>query len=276
MVSMRNDVLNVALDPTDNPYLMGPYAPVDTEIEAPDLRVIGEIPDDLNGLYVRNGPNPQHAPAGRYHGSTATACSTRSTSGTARPRTGTGGCARSASSVSPRRGRALYTGMVEPSAANPQDGKLRSHYRSLKDTANTDVVFHNGNLMALWYLAGDPYQIDPHTLETLGTEDWGGERQGCVSAHAKVDEHTDWGWVRATSTGSSSPRPSPPSASSSSGTSRSTEVASTPTAAPSPWATPSVPPAPSSRSASSTNWSEAELIAEWWPSPVGPGSAWPP
>lgn len=67
MVSMRNDVLNVALDPTDNPYLMGPYAPVDTEIEAPDLRVIGEIPDDLNGLYVRNGPNPQHAPAGRYH-----------------------------------------------------------------------------------------------------------------------------------------------------------------------------------------------------------------
>ena len=27
----------------------------------------GSIPDDLNGVYVRNGPNPQHHPVGRYH-----------------------------------------------------------------------------------------------------------------------------------------------------------------------------------------------------------------
>lgn len=67
LVDLRNDVLNLALDTEDNPYLMGGYAPVDTEIEAADLTVVGEIPDDLNGLYVRNGPNPQHAPSGRYH-----------------------------------------------------------------------------------------------------------------------------------------------------------------------------------------------------------------
>ena len=27
----------------------------------------GEIPEDLHGVYVRNGPNPQHEPVGRYH-----------------------------------------------------------------------------------------------------------------------------------------------------------------------------------------------------------------
>ncbi|RPI20944.1 MAG: 9-cis-epoxycarotenoid dioxygenase, partial [Actinobacteria bacterium] len=83
-------------------------------------------------------------------------------------------------------GAAQYVGMVEPSAGNPDDG----YYRRLKDTANTDVVFHNGNLHAMWYLAGETYKVDPLTLETIGIEDWNGTRQGCVSAHAKVDERS--------------------------------------------------------------------------------------
>lgn len=39
-------------------YLTGPYAPVEQEITAIDLHVIGELPKDLNGRYLRNGPNP--------------------------------------------------------------------------------------------------------------------------------------------------------------------------------------------------------------------------
>ena len=53
-----------------------------------------------------------------------------------------------------------------------------------------DVIYHNQKLLALWYLAGQPYQIDPYTLETLGATDIGGGLQGKVSAHAKVDEQT--------------------------------------------------------------------------------------
>lgn len=190
MVSLRNDALNVALDTSDNPYLMDGYAPVDTEIDAEHLTVIGEIPSDLNGLYVRNGPNPQHAPGGRYHWFDGDGMlhAIHFRDGTASYRNRwvrTIGFQRESQA-----GRSLYTGMIEPSDGNPTDGILRPHYRSLKDTANTDVIFHNGNLMALWYLAGEPYRIDPDTLATLEPEDWGGKRQGCVSAHAKVDEHT--------------------------------------------------------------------------------------
>src|SRR3954452_9022048 len=50
-----------------NPYLAGPYAPIHTEIDATDLEVIGEIPRDLDGVYLRNGPNPQFPPTGRPH-----------------------------------------------------------------------------------------------------------------------------------------------------------------------------------------------------------------
>ena len=43
-----------------NPFwLSGNYAPVLDEITALDLPVTGSVPSDLQGLYVRNGANPQ-------------------------------------------------------------------------------------------------------------------------------------------------------------------------------------------------------------------------
>ena len=188
MTSVRNDALNVALDTSDNPYLLDGYAPVDTEITAEDLEVIGEIPDDLNGLYVRNGPNPQHAPTdGRYHwfdgDGMLHGIHFREGTATYRNRwVRTIGFGREQEV-----GHPLYAGMMEDTSQNPNGGH---YFRNLKDTSNTDVVFHNGNLLTMWYLAGEAYKIDPHTLETLGTEDWGGAHNGCVSAHAKVDERT--------------------------------------------------------------------------------------
>lgn len=59
--------LNVTVpEDTDNPYLRGLFAPVDAEYTATtdDMEVIGEIPDDLNGMYVRNSHNQMHAPMG--------------------------------------------------------------------------------------------------------------------------------------------------------------------------------------------------------------------
>ncbi|HJY39443.1 MAG TPA: carotenoid oxygenase family protein, partial [Steroidobacteraceae bacterium] len=56
------------VDGVDNPYLHGPYTPVISEITAVDLRVTaGEIPADLSGAYMRNGPNPVLEPKGQYH-----------------------------------------------------------------------------------------------------------------------------------------------------------------------------------------------------------------
>jgi len=57
----------IQIDPGENPFLKGIYAPIATEITADDLTVIGEIPSDLDGAYLRNGPNPIFPPRGRYH-----------------------------------------------------------------------------------------------------------------------------------------------------------------------------------------------------------------
>ena len=53
--------------PKINPYLDTIYAPVRDELTIDELEVIGEIPEDLTGMYVRNSPNPRFEPPGRYH-----------------------------------------------------------------------------------------------------------------------------------------------------------------------------------------------------------------
>lgn len=168
---------------TINPYLLGGYAPVGTEIEAERLEVIGEIPKDLNGVYVRNGPNAQFPAGGRYHwfdgDGMLHAVHIRDGQVSYRNRwVRTTGFQRESEA-----GTALWTGLLEPMGNNPAD-------QPLKDTANTDLVYHNNQLLALWYISGKPYRVDPCTLETLGVENFRGKLRNNVSAHAKVDEHT--------------------------------------------------------------------------------------
>ena len=43
---------------TTSKYLSGIYAPIPGDVTAVDLEVIGELPQELDGRYLRNGPNP--------------------------------------------------------------------------------------------------------------------------------------------------------------------------------------------------------------------------
>ena len=65
-MSLHLDRLDVATAEF-NPYLEGPYAATRQELTLDEFEIEGQIPDDLNGVYVRNGPNPQFEPSGRYH-----------------------------------------------------------------------------------------------------------------------------------------------------------------------------------------------------------------
>ena len=58
------DLVTSPLDwSSDDPHLSGNFMPIGPEIEANDLPVVsGKIPDDLSGVYMRNGPNPQFKP----------------------------------------------------------------------------------------------------------------------------------------------------------------------------------------------------------------------
>ena len=50
-----------------HPYLSGAWTPNTDELNASSLAVIGEVPHDLYGVYLRNTENPVHEAIGRYH-----------------------------------------------------------------------------------------------------------------------------------------------------------------------------------------------------------------
>ncbi|WP_417599425.1 carotenoid oxygenase family protein [Pararhodobacter oceanensis] len=169
----------------ENPNLVGAWGPVHTETVAQDLEVIGELPADLNGMYVRNGPSPAHAPHGRYHWFDGDGMlhSVRFQDGHATYRNRwvqTDGLKEDM-----RVGDALWPGLKErlPQGALPDD--------AMKNTSNTDVTFHNGKLYSMWYRGGTVYTVDPISLETLGKLEQDPRLIGLqISAHSRVDEHT--------------------------------------------------------------------------------------
>ncbi len=167
----------------DNPYLQGSYAPIGTEIEAELQLISGVIPLDLAGIYVRNGPNPLTPAAGRHHwfdgDGMLHAVEFSAGQATYRNRW----VATSGMQLERETGQAQWQGIREPV-------RQLTLGRPYKDTANTDVAFHNGALLALWYQCGEPYRVDPQSLQTLGVDDFAGKRSTAVSAHVKVDAKT--------------------------------------------------------------------------------------
>jgi all-trans-8'-apo-beta-carotenal 15,15'-oxygenase len=70
-------------------------------------------------------------------------------------------------------------------------GILANVLRPPANVANTGVVMHAGNLLALWE-GGRPTKIDPDTLATIGKYDFDGDLSwfGTFSAHPKKDPQT--------------------------------------------------------------------------------------
>ena len=187
--------VEVVQEMLENPYVEGPYAPVSNEIDASDLEIIGELPRELNGVYVRNGPNPRHAPKGRHHWFDGDGMlhALRFDDGKASYRNRY--VRTEAFERETEAGDGLWWGLMEPAHRNPKDSPI-------KDTANTDLVYHNGQLLALWYLAGKPYAVDAQTLETIGPETFGGKLKMDVSGPGSPTRSTPKRWRR------SGPRPS--------------------------------------------------------------------
>jgi carotenoid cleavage dioxygenase-like enzyme len=139
-----------------NPYLDGPFAPIDTATTAV-CEVVGTLPTDLAGVFVRNGSNPKYPPPGRYHWFDGDGMlhALRFENGRVEYRNRYVATEALAAEVSA--GEAIWSGINERPDFSLPGGPF-------KDTANTDLVFHDGRLLALWWLGGPCYEIDVSSL----------------------------------------------------------------------------------------------------------------
>ncbi len=178
--------INTTVRENAHPYMNGGWTPNYDEYNATDMEVIGEIPNDIDGVYVRNTENQIHEPIGRYH-----------------PFDGDGmihmislvdGKAEYRNRFVRSKGfyaeqeaeRSLWAGLMEHPSRSTRPGW--GAHESLKDSSSTDVIVHAGRILSTFYQCGDGYRLDPYTLEQFGTESW--VPLDGISAHPKLDEQS--------------------------------------------------------------------------------------
>jgi carotenoid cleavage dioxygenase-like enzyme len=174
------------IKPNEHPYMNGAWTPTHEEYDGSDLEVIGKVPTDIDGVYVRNTENPVHDPIGRYHpfdgDGMIHVMSFRDGKAEYRNRfVRTKGF-----QAEQEAGRALWAGLAENPALSERPGW--GAHGSIKDSSSTDVVVHAGQILSTFYQCGEGYRLDPYTLEQNGTEAW--TPIDGISAHCKVDEAT--------------------------------------------------------------------------------------
>ncbi|OBI50675.1 apocarotenoid-15,15'-oxygenase [Mycobacterium kyorinense] len=191
-VEIVGKFLSTLPEDDDHPYRTGPWRPQSTEWDADDLTAVeGEIPRDLDGVYLRNTENPLHPALKTYH-----------------PFDGDG----MLHVVGFRDGKAFYRnrfirtdgflaenkaggplwpGLAEPPSLARRDDGWGARGR-MKDASSTDVVVHRGTALTSFYQCGDLYRLDPYSAETLGKAQWNGNFPvgWGVSAHPKIDTTT--------------------------------------------------------------------------------------
>jgi len=187
------------------PMLRGNYAPVRAEVEASKstLKVVaGALPPGLSGTYVRNGSNPQFDITGPYHwfdgdgmlhaleihvddnGNVEVLRYRNRYVKTERLVSDALNGVSSAPIGEMMAGR--FEGMLKTLYEVP-DGE--QDFGLTRGTANTSVVHHNGQLLALH--EGDmPYSVDFNSMDTHGRLNFGGQLKHRMTAHPTVDPET--------------------------------------------------------------------------------------
>ncbi|GLY63929.1 carotenoid oxygenase family protein [Amycolatopsis taiwanensis] len=142
-------------------HLRGNYAPVTDELTAYDLPVTGSIPPELNGWYLRNGPNPREDSAHWFNGE-GMIHGVRLEDGRA----------------AWYRNRWVRTRSFTGDTTEGPETDLTA------SVANTHVVNHAGRTLAL-VESSLPYEITSE-LDTVGPYDFHGKLRTAMTAHPKI------------------------------------------------------------------------------------------
>ena len=174
--------------PSPNFFLDGNFSPVAEERDAEGMEVIGAIPTDLQGHFLRVGPNPVHVFSEEaYHTFDGDGMihAIEFNQGTARYRNRF--IENEGFTLERERGDWVYKGMN--SLMDPTPSRVPEGAPASKNLANTAFAFHNNTLYAL-HEPSQPTVIALPELETIGPTDFGGKLTHPFTAHPKIDKKT--------------------------------------------------------------------------------------
>jgi carotenoid cleavage dioxygenase-like enzyme len=158
-------------DPKRPWHLRGSRAPISDEVTLEQLRVVGQIPTDLDGMFVRNGANPVTGVSPHWFFGNGMLHGVRLRGGKAEW----------------YRNRYVRT----PLLADPNMSRIDMSNGAMDRTAsaaNTHVISHAGRIMALEE-GSFPWIVD-NELETVGYHNYDGKLTTAMTAHPKVCAET--------------------------------------------------------------------------------------
>ena len=157
-----------------NPFLSANFAPVEAETTCFDLEVHGKIPEELDGRFLRIGPNPI-GPVDplRFHWFLGTGMAHG-----LRLRGGRAEWYRSRFVLSAKAAEALGRAPVPGPGAGRRDGEVNTHFTTAA-----------GKLYALVEAGDLPVELD-EGLESVARSDFGGTLEAGFAAHPRYDPAT--------------------------------------------------------------------------------------
>jgi carotenoid cleavage dioxygenase-like enzyme len=170
-----------------SPNYTGLNAPIGAEYHLTDLVVEGTIPAEVEGSFFRAVPDPAYPP---FMDDGAAALSGDGMISAIRFADGKASIQMRFVQTARHKaeddaGETLFGIYRNPFTDKPQaEGVDRT-------VANTTPIWHGGKLL-MTKEDGRPYQIDPHSLETLGRYDFGGKlKSETCTAHVRIDPVTE-------------------------------------------------------------------------------------
>jgi 8'-apo-carotenoid 13,14-cleaving dioxygenase len=156
-----------------HPYLSGIHQPMSDEKTISELKIVGIIPQELDGRYIRIGPNPIAPPhAGSYHWFTGDGM--------------VHGVRLKAGKALWYRNRWLRSTAVSK-ALGEEPAKGPRHGRG--DNVNTNVLGHAGKIWGLVEAGSYPVELDQE-LNTVAHNPFEGTLKGSFTAHPHLDPDT--------------------------------------------------------------------------------------
>lgn len=149
----------------ENPFLKGIHTPLAAEHTLEDLTVTGRIPAELDGRYVRIGPNPFNEGGKGHHWFLGDGM--------------VHGVRLKDGKAEWYRNRYIRSRNLEEKGGPAAVGGPR---RGFGDTVNTNVLDIGGTIMALVEASSFPVELDDN-LESIAYSDFGGGLTGSFTAH---------------------------------------------------------------------------------------------
>jgi carotenoid cleavage dioxygenase len=156
----------------DNAFMRGLHTPMREELTLENLAVTDQIPTELDGRYVRIGPNPHHGTGKGHHWFVGDGM--------------VHGVRLRGGKAEWYRNRYIRSNALEASSGLKAAPGPR---RGMSDTVNTNVILVDGRTMALVEAGSYPAELSDE-LETIAYSDFGGGLAGSFTAHPHQDPAT--------------------------------------------------------------------------------------